>query len=61
MCSSRFHLIKSLQLHVFQNLNEFNDIHNQIDNEFIIVTRSEAIKDPYTKMYCVCVQWRVQD
>ena len=58
MCSSRFHLIKSLQLHVFQNLNEFNDIHNQIDNEFNYicdVTGSEAIKDFMTKMYPLCV------
>ena len=58
VCSSRFHLIKCLQLDVFQILNDFNYIHNQIDNESNYtgdITGSEAIKDPYTKMYCLSV------
>ena len=54
MCSPRFHLIKSLQLHVFQNLNDLMIFITQIDNEFNYicdVTGSEAINDFMTKMY----------
>ena len=46
VCSSNFNLIKCLQLHVFQILNDFNYIHNQIGNEFNYtsdVTGSEAL------------------